>query len=156
MVVLSPRTSPYLTSLHFEINKQIYIYMCVCVCVCVCARARALQLCFCIKSTILTAVQLLVLLCALFIITTKQSNHYYRPRGFQEVEALRFRDSWHIKVVRLSALRTGRLHPLGNGLVTHFCYRLIRPQAHSATESFIANDILQCHHREPNPRPLGL
>ena len=29
-------------------------------------------------------------------------------RGFQEVEAPRFQDSWHMKVVRLSALLTGR------------------------------------------------
>jgi hypothetical protein len=34
-----------------------------------------------------------------------------RPWGFQEVEAPRFQDNKHIKVVRLSALRTGRLTP---------------------------------------------
>jgi len=34
-----------------------------------------------------------------------------RPRVFQEVEAPRFQDSRHMKVVRLSALRTGRLYP---------------------------------------------
>ena len=34
-----------------------------------------------------------------------------RPRGFQEVEAPGFQDSRHMKVVRLSALRTGRLYP---------------------------------------------
>ena len=33
-----------------------------------------------------------------------------RPWGFQEVEASRFQDSRHIKVARLSALHTGRLH----------------------------------------------
>ena len=33
-----------------------------------------------------------------------------RPRGFQEVEAPRFQDSRHMKVVRLSALSTGRLY----------------------------------------------
>jgi len=33
------------------------------------------------------------------------------PRGFQEVEAPRFQDSQHMKVVRLSALRTSRLCP---------------------------------------------
>ena len=34
-----------------------------------------------------------------------------RPWGFQEVEAPRFQDNRHMKVVRLSALRTGRLYP---------------------------------------------
>jgi hypothetical protein len=35
----------------------------------------------------------------------------YRPWGFQEVAAPRFRDGLLMKVVRSSALRTGRLHP---------------------------------------------
>jgi hypothetical protein len=34
-----------------------------------------------------------------------------RPWGFQEVEAPRFQDNRHVKVVRLSVLRTGRLYP---------------------------------------------
>ena len=33
------------------------------------------------------------------------------PWEFQEVEATRFQDNRHMKVVRLSALRTGRLYP---------------------------------------------
>jgi hypothetical protein len=33
------------------------------------------------------------------------------PLGFQEVEAPEFLDNRHMKVVRLSALRTGRLYP---------------------------------------------
>ena len=32
-------------------------------------------------------------------------------QGFQEVEAPRFQDNRHMKVVRLSALRIGRLYP---------------------------------------------
>jgi hypothetical protein len=39
----------------------------------------------------------------------KQSH--YRPWGFQEVEAPRFLDNRHMKVVRLWAPRTGPLHP---------------------------------------------
>ena len=35
-----------------------------------------------------------------------------------------------MKVVRLSALRTGRLYPPGNIPGTHFCQRLSRPQGH--------------------------
>ena len=43
---------------------------------------------------------------------TKQSNYRPgRPWGFQEVEAPRFQDSQHMKVVRWSALRTGRFYP---------------------------------------------
>ena len=34
-----------------------------------------------------------------------------RPRWFQDVEAPRFQDSRHMNVVRLSAVRTGRLYP---------------------------------------------
>ena len=44
-----------------------------------------------------------------------------RLRGFQEVEASRFQDSRHMKVVRLSALRTGRLYSPGSIPGTHFC-----------------------------------
>jgi len=34
-----------------------------------------------------------------------------RPRGFQEVEVSGFQDIRHMKVVRFSALRIGRLYP---------------------------------------------
>jgi hypothetical protein len=44
-----------------------------------------------------------------------------RPTGFQEVEAPRLLDNLHMKVVRLSALRTGRVYPPGNIPGTHFC-----------------------------------
>jgi hypothetical protein len=52
---------------------------------------------------------------------------------FQEVKAPRFQDNRHIKVVRLSALRTGRLYSPRNIPGTDFCYRLSQPQGHSAT-----------------------
>jgi hypothetical protein len=35
---------------------------------------------------------------------------HYRPIGFQEVEAPRFLDRWHMKVVRVSAIHTGSLY----------------------------------------------
>ena len=37
-----------------------------------------------------------------------------RPSGFQEDEAPRFQDNRHMKVVSLSAQRTGRRYPPGN------------------------------------------
>jgi hypothetical protein len=46
-----------------------------------------------------------------------------RPSGFQKVKAPRFQDNRHMKVVTLSALRTGRLYPPGNIPGTQFCYR---------------------------------
>jgi hypothetical protein len=53
----------------------------------------------------------------------KQSH--YRPgealKEFQEVEAPRFQDNWYMKVLKLSALFTGRLYPPGNIPGTHFC-----------------------------------
>ena len=48
-------------------------------------------------------------------------QNYYRPIEFQEVEAPRLLGNKHMKVVRLPALRTGHLYPLGNVPGTHFC-----------------------------------
>ena len=55
-----------------------------------------------------------------------------RPWGFQELEAPRFQDSRHIKVVWLSALLTGHIYPSGNIPGTNFYWRLRQPQGHSA------------------------
>jgi hypothetical protein len=44
-----------------------------------------------------------------------------RPSGFQEVEATRFYDTRRMKMVRLSALRIGRLHDSGDILGTNLC-----------------------------------
>jgi len=52
--------------------------------------------------------------------TVKKSNPITgleRPWGFQEVEAPRFQDNRHMKVVRLSPLCTGRLYPQETFLV---------------------------------------
>jgi hypothetical protein len=71
---------------------------------------------------------------------SKKQSHFGLDRslGFQEVEAPRFLDNRHMKVVRLSALRTGRLYPAGNIPGTLFCTRLSRPQGHSATERIMS------------------
>jgi hypothetical protein len=45
------------------------------------------------------------------VIQVKVKQFHYRPWGFQEVEAPRFQDNQHMKVARLSALRTGCLYP---------------------------------------------
>jgi len=48
-----------------------------------------------------------VLWCHVFRLKVgKVKQTLYRPRGFQEVEALRFRDNRHLSVVRLSAVFT--------------------------------------------------
>ena len=49
---------------------------------------------------------------------------YCRPGGFQEVEAHRFQDSLHMKVVK-------GCQPLRNIPGTHFCLNLSRSQGHS-------------------------
>ena len=46
-----------------------------------------------------------------------------------------------MKVVRLSALRTGRLYPSGNIPDTHLCERLSLPQDHSAAGRIISMQI---------------
>jgi len=43
------------------------------------------------------------------------------PCGFQKFEASRLHDSWFIKVLSLSALRTGHLYPPGNIAGTNLC-----------------------------------
>ena len=49
-----------------------------------------------------------------FLPYLKVKYPHYRPTwptGVQEVKAPRFLDTWHMKVVRSSPLRTGRLYP---------------------------------------------
>jgi len=43
-------------------------------------------------------------------IKKKVKQSLYKPRGFQEFDALSFHDNQHMKVARLSALSTGRLY----------------------------------------------
>jgi hypothetical protein len=56
-----------------------------------------------------------------------------------------FLDNRHLKVTRLSALRTDCLYPPGDIPGTHFCWRLSRPQGHSAARRITSmkNPIFQ-------------
>ena len=54
------------------------------------------------------------------------------------VEAPRFHDNRHMKVVRLPGLRNSRLYPSENIPGTHFCKRLSQPQGHSAAGRIMA------------------
>jgi len=81
-----------------------------------------------------------------------------RPRGFREVGAPRFQDSRHVKVVRLSALRTGHLYPPGNIPGTQFCQRLSQSQGHSVAGRIISikNFNGTIGNQTPPPQPSGL
>jgi hypothetical protein len=46
-----------------------------------------------------------------------------------------------MKVIRLSALRTGRLHHTGNIPGTRFCYKLYQHLGHSAAENIMTKKI---------------
>ena len=62
------------------------------------------------------------------------------PEGFQEVEASRFQDNRHMKVVRCSALSTCRLYHPGNVPGTYFCQRLSRIQCHNAAGRIMSKE----------------
>ena len=87
---------------------------------------------------------------SIYIYKVKQS--VFSPWGLQEVEAPRFHNIWHIKAVRLSALRTGRLYSPGNFPGTHFCYRLSWPQGRSKAGRIMSiknsNDIIRNRTRD--------
>jgi hypothetical protein len=64
---------------------------------------------------------MMMMMIIIIIIKSNPITGLDRPLGLQEVEAPRFLDNRHMKVVRLSALGTSRLYPPGNIPGTHFC-----------------------------------
>ena len=74
------------------------------------------------------------------------------PWGFPEVESPRFQDSRHMKVVRSSALRIGRLYLQQIFLILISVKRLRQPQGHSAAERIMSmqnsNDTIENRTRD--------
>jgi len=71
---------------------------------------------------------------------------------FQDFEAPGFQENRYMKVVSLSALRTGNPYTPENVPGTHLCYRLSRPQGYSADESIMSiknfNDTIRNRTRD--------
>ena len=67
---------------------------------------------------------LIVRMCTVRITLGKVKQSLYQPGLALSVtggEAFRFKDIWHVRVLRLSALHTGPFYPPGNIPGAHFC-----------------------------------
>ena len=74
---------------------------------------------------------------------------------FQEVEAPRFQNNRHIKVVRLSALGTRRLYPRKYSWYSFLLEADSTPGPQCGRKDCVSKK-LPWHHRESNPRPSSL
>ena len=77
------------------------------------------------------------------------------PSRCRRLRLPEFLDNRYMKVARLSALRTGRLYPPGVVPGTNFCWRLSRPQGHSAAGRIMSvkspSDPIENRKRESRP-----
>jgi len=75
-----------------------------------------------VEKTLILELRLTLLGCdAVILIDKRVKQCHYTPWAFQKHEALGFKDNQHMKVVKLSVLRTGRLYSPGNIPGAHFC-----------------------------------
>ena len=77
------------------------------------------------------------------------------PEGSRRMR-LPYQDNRHMKMVTLSALRTGRLYLQGNIPGTHFCKRLSQPQGHSAAGRIMSMKNSNDTVGNRSPRPFDL
>jgi len=127
--------------IYSNLISSVCVNVCVCVCECVCVFVSVsvcvcvcLWACVCVFVCVSVCVSVCVCVCVCVCVTESNlSTGLERPRGFQHVAVPIFQDSRYMKVIRLSALRTGHLYPPGNSPGTHFCWRLSQLQSHSAT-----------------------
>jgi hypothetical protein len=89
----------------------------------------------------------------------KVEQSLYMSLGFQQVEAPKFQNNRHMKIVTLSALRTGRLYP-SPPTRKYFWYSILleaksTPGPQCGSKDYV-NENFELYHRESNPRPSDL
>lgn len=79
-----------------------------------------------------------------------------RLLGIQAFEVPRFLENRHMKIKRLSALRTGHFYPTGDTPGIHFQLRAESIPWSQCSRTFHVNEKFQWHDLESNTRPHGL
>jgi hypothetical protein len=86
----------------------------------------------------------------------KAKQSHYRAWGFENIEVPRFQDSWHMKVVKLSAISIGNHYPIENIPGTRFCQRLSQPHGHSMAGRIMSMEKFQWDQRGSIQQPFAL